>query len=440
MKIAIVGTGYVGLVTGTCFAESGNDVVCVDNNQGKIISLNSSIVPIHEPGLQELVSHNREVGRLRFSTDLKNSIDDCPIIFICVGTPQNENGSADLSALWDVIDSIQLYAKAIKIIVIKSTVPVGTNALACKRVNVGTIKYRVVSNPEFLKEGCAIEDFTKPDRVVVGTHDTASIDLLRELYSPYLRTNHPFVVMSPESAEMTKLVANCFLATKISFINEMANLSERLGADINEVREGIGHDNRIGFQFLHPGPGYGGSCFPKDVQSLIQLSKKEHVPSLVMQAVDGANERQKELLFAKLAGLFDGDFTDKTIAIWGLSFKPNTDDIRRAPSLRLINRLLAVGVKAKVYDPVVRKNTQRLYGLQIEQHTNAYNAVKGADALVIVTEWQEFHNPCFAALRKSMRGRVIVDGRNLYDPEHVAKQGFTYASIGRQTVQAKGTE
>ncbi len=434
MRVAMVGTGYIGLVTGTCLAESGNEVVCIDIDHQKIERLRENILPIYEPGLAELVDRNQRSERLTFSTNLGEAIADRQILLIGVGTPQSETGAADLQAVWAVVDEIRAAANESKIVVIKSTVPVGTNAKVADRLDSGPIRHRTASNPEFLKEGCAVEDFMKPDRVVIGTRDPEVADLLQELHAPFLRSGHPLLVMSPESAEMTKYVANCCLATKISFINEMANLCERLGADINDVRRGIGHDNRIGFQFLHPGVGYGGSCFPKDVSAMIALSEEVGAASRIMAAVHQVNEAQKSVLMGKLQGLFDGDLAEKTVAVWGLAFKPRTDDVREAPSLVLIQQLLQAGAAVRVFDPEALQNVKQIFGERITYCDRAYGTTEGADALAVVTEWQEFRNPDFEVLRRLMNRPVIVDGRNLYEPQQMAELGFTYASIGRQTV------
>jgi len=432
----MVGTGYIGLVTGTCLAESGNEVVCIDIDREKIESIRRNELPIYEPGLGELVERNQRAGRLTFSTNLGEAIQDRQIVFVGVGTPQSETGAADLRAVWAVMDEIREHATESKIVVVKSTVPVGTNAKALERLNGGAVQHRAASNPEFLKEGCAVDDFMKPDRVVVGVREPEVADELRELHAPFLRSGHPFLAMSPESAEMTKYAANCFLATKISFINEMANLCERLGADINDVRQGIGHDNRIGFQFLHPGVGYGGSCFPKDICAMAALAEEVGNPSQIIHAVHQVNQAQKGVLMAKLRELFDGSLADKTVAVWGLAFKPNTDDIREASSLVLVRQLLDDGADVRVFDPEALENVKREFGDQLTYCDRAYGTTEGADALAIVTEWQEFRNPDFEVLRRLMNRPVIVDGRNLYDPAQMADMGFTYASVGRRTVVA----
>jgi UDPglucose 6-dehydrogenase len=432
MRIAVIGTGYVGLVSGTCLAESGNDVVGIDKDQAKIDTLQAGKLPIYEPGLLELVQRNREDGRLTFTTDLAQGIKDAQIIFICVGTPPGADGAADLSGVWAVGDAIAKTIQPGQLVVIKSTVPVGTNTQLLQRMRERTaVEVETASNPEFLKEGAAIDDFMRPDRVVVGVRSKWAEECLHELYQPFLRTDHPFLVMSPESAEMTKYVANAMLATKISFINEMANLCEAMRADINDVRRGIGHDARIGFQFLFPGPGYGGSCFPKDVQALVALGKEKGKEVRLIQTVHEVNEAQKHILGEKVTRHFGRDLAGKTLAIWGLAFKPRTDDIREAPSLVLIDAMLAAGAKLQVTDPEAMPNIRAIYGDRLTYFHRPYDALKGADALILVTEWQEFRNPDFALMAKTMRQRVIFDGRNLYDPAKVRALGFTYQGIGR---------
>jgi UDPglucose 6-dehydrogenase len=438
MKIAIIGTGYVGLVTGTCFAECGNEVTCIDKDARKVEMLEKNQMPIYEPGLLELVLRNRREQRLSFTTDLAKGIGPAQIIFIAVGTPQAEDGSADLSTVWAVTDALAAHVNGPKLVVIKSTVPVGTNRGVAERL-AAKCKHAVdvASNPEFLKEGAAIEDCSKPDRVVVGVRRPEVAAVLQELYAPFLRTERPFLVMSPESAEMTKYVANAMLATKISFINEMANLCERMSADVNDVRRGIGHDARIGFQFLFPGVGWGGSCFPKDSRSLIFMSKEVGMSSLIMDAVDRVNEAQKQVLFTKIQQHFGGQLKEKTLAVWGLAFKPRTDDIREAPALVLLDSLLAAGVHVRVHDPEALANVKALYGDKLRYCDRPYGALEGADGLAIVTEWQEFRNPDFEVMRRLLREKVIFDGRNLYDPKVPASFGFTYYSIGRKPVVAE---
>jgi UDPglucose 6-dehydrogenase len=432
VKIAVVGTGYVGLVQGTCLAESGNDVMCVDKVEAKIEGLKQGKVPIYEPGLGELVHRNMRDGRLTFTTDLRAGIAEAEIVFIAVGTPQGPDGGADLSGVWEVGRQIATNLGSSKIIVVKSTVPVGTNAeLARRMAEVAQVPFDVASNPEFLKEGAAIDDFNKPDRVVVGVRRDEVAERLHELYAPFLRTDRPFLVMTPESAEMTKYVANCLLATKISFINEMANLCEAYGADVNDVRRGIGHDQRIGFHFLFPGVGYGGSCFPKDIRAVIHMGQAKGVPARMMEAVDSVNEAQKDVLFKKIHRHFDGELEDKTIAVWGLAFKPRTDDIREAPALVLVEALLAAGAQVRVHDPEAIGNVRPLYGDRIAYCDRPYGALEQADALAVATEWNEFRNPDFEVMRRLMRRPVVFDGRNVYDPARMASLGFTYHGIGR---------
>jgi len=432
MKIAIVGTGYVGLVQGTCLAESGNDVVCVDKVAAKIEDLAQGRVPIYEPGLGELVHRNLRDGRLAFTTNLAAGIAEAEIIFIAVGTPQGEQGGADLSGVWEVGRQIAANLTSSKIIVVKSTVPVGTNAeLARQMAEATRVPFDVASNPEFLKEGAAIDDFNKPDRVVVGVRRPEVGERLHALYAPFLRTDRPFLVMTPESAEMTKYVANCLLATKISFINEMANLCESYGADVNDVRRGIGHDQRIGFHFLFPGVGYGGSCFPKDIRAVVHMAQSKGLPARMMEAVDVVNEAQKTVLFRKINQHFGSEIKGMTIAIWGLAFKPRTDDIREAPALVLINSLLSAGAEIRVHDPEALAHVRSLYGNRLAYCDRPYGALEQADALVVVTEWNEFRNPDFEVMRRLMRQPVVFDGRNVYDPARMAALGFTYHGIGR---------
>jgi UDPglucose 6-dehydrogenase len=438
VKIAVIGTGYVGLVTATCLAESGNDVVGIDKDANKIATLDAGDLPIYEPGLLELVERNRREERLRFTTDISH-VASARLVFIAVGTPQSAAGDADLGSVWAVTDTIADQLRnvppggpASKVVIVKSTVPVGTNRKVMERLQAkGCAHVDVASNPEFLKEGAAIDDFMKPDRVVVGVRRPEVAELLRELYSPFLRTERPFLVMSPESAEMTKYTANAMLATKISFINEMANLCDRMGADINDVRRGIGHDQRIGFQFLFPGPGYGGSCFPKDIRAIIAMGRQLEVPLHLMAAVDQVNEAQKQVLYAKVAHHYGEALPGKTLALWGLAFKPRTDDVREAPALALIDALLARGVKLRVHDPEAMANVQAMYGARLTYCDRPYGALEGADGLAIVTEWQEFRNPDFEVMRRLLRSPVIFDGRNLYEPRTIEGQGFTYYAIGR---------
>lgn len=434
MKIAVVGTGYVGLVTGTCLAETGNHVTCVDCDREKIAALHRGEIPIYEPGLAELVLRNVAAGRLRFATDLAEPASDARLVFLAVGTPPSDDGSPDLTALWSVVDGLAPCLETDTIVVLKSTVPVGTNAAVSKRLEESTGRScHVASNPEFLKEGAAIDDFMKPDRVVVGARCEAVFDVLRDLYRPYLRTDKPLLTMSPESAEMTKYVANALLSTKISFINEVANLCEHTGADINAVRRGIGHDARIGFAFLFPGVGYGGSCFPKDVRALASTARQHGLEPLVLDAVDEVNVRQKCVMAQKIQRHFGDQIRGKTIAVWGLAFKPGTDDIREAPALVLIDRLLEAGARLKVHDPEAMKNVRRQYADRLQYCDRAEDALVGADALAIMTEWKEFVHPEFNHMRQLMNRPVVFDGRNLYEPSQMHSLGFTYYSIGRAT-------
>jgi len=432
MRIAMIGTGYVGLVTGTCFADSGNDVICVDINETKIQGLREGKIPIYEPGLKDLVLRNSETGLLTFTTDLAEAVASCRIVYLAVGTPPAADGSADLTALKTVVDSMAPHLTDDVIVVTKSTVPVGTNQYIYDRLKelLGR-EVDVASNPEFLKEGAAIDDFMKPDRVVVGIRREETGEVLHELYRPFLRTDKPFLTMSPQSAELTKYVANALLSTKISFINEMANLCEKMGGDINDVRRGIGHDQRIGFAFLFPGVGYGGSCFPKDVRALASMARDHGLDPKIMDAVDEVNSLQKNVLKDKIDEHYGGDVTGKRIAVWGLAFKPRTDDIREAPALTLLNYLLEKGAVPQVHDPEATANIREIYGDKLIYCESAMDALNGADALAINTEWKNYHNPNFSEMRTRMNGHVIFDGRNLYESDQMVDQGFTYHSIGR---------
>ena len=434
MKLTMIGTGYVGLVTGTCFAESGNEVTCVDVDVDKIDRLNRGELPIYEPGLGELVVRNAQFGRLKFTAQVADAVSTARCVFLAVGTPQRDDGSADLRILWSALESIAPHLARNVIVVIKSTVPVGTNAEAVRRLRELTGReVDVASNPEFLKEGCAIEDFSKPDRVVVGVSRPEVAEVLKELYRPFLRTEHPFLAMSHESAEMTKYVANCLLATKISFINEMANICERVGADINEVRKGIGHDQRIGFAFLFPGVGYGGSCFPKDVQALQRTATAAGMNLKLLDAVERVNVAQKHVLTQKIVKRFGEDLSGRTFALWGLAFKPNTDDMREAPSLVLIEDLIKRGAMIVAFDPVALAEARHLLGDKpgVKFASGAMEALKGADALAIVTEWKIFRAPDFAAMKTALKSPVVFDGRNVYEPEAMQALGFEYYPIGR---------
>ncbi len=439
MKITVVGTGYVGLVSGTCLAEVGNDVLCLDLDPEKIRILEEGGIPIHEPGLLEMVRRNVAAGRLHFTTDIAKAVDHGTIQFIAVGTPPDEDGSADLKYVLAAARNIGRLMTDYKVIVDKSTVPVGTGAkvkaavadeLAKRTVN---IPFSVVSNPEFLKEGAAVEDFMRPDRIVVGAEEEQAIHLMRALYAPFQRNHERLIITDVKSAELTKYAANAMLATRISFMNELANLAEVLGADIEMVRQGIGSDPRIGYHFLYPGCGYGGSCFPKDVKALIKTAQDDAGITLrVLTAVEEANDLQKHLLTRKITGRF-GDLTGKHFALWGLAFKPNTDDMRDAPSRELIADLFAAGATVTAYDPVAMNEAQRIFGdeARLNYAENPMGALQNADALVIVTEWKEFRSPEFNEIKKALKNPVIFDGRNLYDPKFVREQGIEYFAIGR---------
>ena len=431
MKVVMIGTGYVGLVTGTCFAESGNDVTCVDIDESKIAGLRRGEIPIYEPGLSELVIRNSKAKRLRFTTDYSEAVPGARCVFIAVGTPQGADGAANLNGLWAVAESLAPHLDERTVVVIKSTVPVGTNRRVAEKLKDLTgCDVDIASNPEFLKEGAAIDDFTKPDRVVVGAERPEVAETLHELYKPFLRTEHPFLAMGLESAEMTKYVANSMLATKISFINEMANLCERVGADINDVRRGIGHDQRIGFAFLFPGVGYGGSCFPKDVRALKAMAESKGMQTRILASVDDVNQAQKSVLFEKISRHFDGELSEHVIAIWGLAFKPRTDDIREAPSLVLIDQLLEAGAAVRVHDPVAHDNVKAIYGDKLTYCEHHYDALENADALAIVTEWNEFRIPDFEFMKRKLKQPVIFDGRNLFEPKQMQELGFYYSGIG----------
>lgn len=439
MKITVIGTGYVGLVTGACFSEVGVHVTCVDIDEKKINNLKKGILPIYEPGLDELVNRNVQKGRLHFSTSLKDSIQDADVAFIAVGTPPDEDGSADLKYVLAVASSIGEHMQKPLVVVTKSTVPVTTSekvrvalqAQLDKRKS--QLKYYVASNPEFLKEGAAIEDFMKPDRIVVGIDHPEAEEIMRKLYKPFLMNGHPIFFMDIPSAEMTKYAANAMLATKISFMNDIANLCEIMGADVNMVRKGIGSDARIGNKFIYPGVGYGGSCFPKDVKALIKTAKEQKYNMRILNAVEDVNEDQKEVLFNKVATHFKNDLKGKTFALWGLSFKPKTDDMREAPSLVIIDKLLAAGSKVTAYDPVAKHEAQRILGDKINFADDIYSALDKADALLIVTEWPEFRAPDFDQINSKLKNKVIFDGRNIFDHQDMKKMGFDYYCIGINT-------
>lgn len=439
MNIAIVGSGYVGLVAGACFAETGNDVVCIDVDAGKVEKLTRGEIPIYEPGLTDLVRSNLKDGRLRFSTSLKDGVESSEVIFIAVGTPQDEDGSADLTHVVEVARGIGRYMNGPKVVVDKSTVPVGTAALVKKTIlessNYGV---EVVSNPEFLKEGAAIDDFMKPDRVVVGVESEEAGRVMRELYAPFVRNNNPVLLMDIASAEMTKYAANAMLATRVSFMNEISQLCEKTGADINAVRIGIGTDSRIGMSFLFPGIGYGGSCFPKDVQALIKTGKDFGVEMTISRAVEETNARQKTVIVKKIVEHFGADgIKGKVLAVWGLAFKPRTDDTREAPALVVCRELLKLGARLQAFDPEANRTFAERLGEEknLSYFENNYDAVSGADALVICTEWNEFRRPNFSRIKKLMPGRVVFDGRNIFEPASLRNEGFTYYSIGRPTVR-----
>lgn len=436
MKIIVVGTGYVGLVTGTCFAEVGIDVVCVDIDINKIENLKKGILPIFEPGLETLVQKNVSKGRLQFSTSLEDSIAGADVAFIAVGTPPGENGSADLQYVIEVASQIGKYMNGYGVVVTKSTVPVGTALKVqhaihkeLKTRNI-SIPFDVASNPEFLKEGAAIDDFLKPDRIVVGVSSKEAEDVMRKLYKPFLLNGHPIIFMDVPSAEMTKYTANSMLATKISFMNEIANLCEIMGADVNMVRKGIGSDARIGNKFIYPGIGYGGSCFPKDVKALIKTAAENGYGMKILQAVEEVNEFQKTVLFTKLMNRFQGKIEGRTIAMWGLSFKPNTDDMREAPSLTLIKSIIESGGLVQAYDPVAMKEARHILGDSIKYCNDEYHALENADVLLIVTEWIDFRSPDFDKIKETLKNPIIFDGRNIFDTKEMNDLGFEHYGIG----------
>ena len=432
MKIAIVGTGYVGLVSGTCFAEIGVDVTCVDTNSEKIESLQKGIIPIYENGLEEMVLRNMKAKRLKFTTSLESCLDDVEVIFSAVGTPPDEDGSADLKYVLEVARTIGRNMKQYKLVVTKSTVPVGTAPKVRAVIQRGVkIDFDVASNPEFLKEGNAISDFMSPDRVVVGVESARAEKLMSKLYKPFLLNNFRVIFMDIPSAEMTKYAANSMLATRISFMNDIANLCELVGADVNMVRSGIGSDTRIGRKFLYPGIGYGGSCFPKDVKALIKTAELNGYPMQVLRAVEEVNELQKSVLFDKLVKQFNDNLKDKTIALWGLAFKPETDDMREAPALVLIDKLLKAGCQIRAYDPAAMQECKRRIGDSVYYACDMYDAVLDADALMLVTEWKEFRLPSWAVIRKTMAQQIVLDGRNIYDKKEMEELGFVYSCIGK---------
>ena len=431
MKIAVVGTGYVGLVLGACLAENGNNVTCIDKDAAKVRQLRRGVMPIYEPGLEEMVRRNKAEKRLEFTTDLPRSVKASSMVFIAVGTPQHEDGSADLTHVLGVAGEIARAMNGYKVIVDKSTVPVGTAARVREVIRKETTHpFSVVSNPEFLKQGAAVEDFLKPDRVVIGVEDDRARSLMLDLYAPFTRTGAPMMVMDCASAELSKYAANAILATRISFMNEIANVCEAFGANVDQVRKAIGSDRRIGSSFLFPGIGFGGSCFPKDIKALIKFAGDKGYDFQTLKAVERVNEAQKVRFISKLEGHF-GSLRNKTIAIWGLSFKPRTDDMREAPAIPLINRLLRARAKVQAFDPQAQPVARKIFGKRITLTDKSYGALKGADALVIATEWNEFREPDFKRMRKLMKSPVIFDGRNIYSPEQMKAQGFTYYSVGR---------
>jgi UDPglucose 6-dehydrogenase len=435
MNIAVVGTGYVGLVTGTCFAETGNHVVCVDIDAAKVERMKNGEIPIYEPHLDVLFERNIKQGRLSFTTNLEEAIKDAKIIFLALPTPPGEDGSADLSYVLGVANQLGKMIREYKVIVDKSTVPVGTAELVRDTIlQHSTVPFDVVSNPEFLREGFAVDDFMKPDRVVVGTRSDRAKKVMEELYKPFTRQGNPILFMDERSAELTKYAANAFLATKITFMNEIANFCERVGADVDKVRIGIGTDERIGKRFLFPGIGYGGSCFPKDVQALVKSGIESGYKFEILDAVLQVNDRQKTILFEPLLDFFGGNLQGKTIAVWGLAFKPDTDDIREAPALYMIDRILAAGGAVKAHDPEAMKNVQKLLGDKITYFEDAYLALEQADALLICTEWSVFRTPEFERIASLLKQKCIFDGRNLYDTDRMNELGFYYKSIGRETV------
>lgn len=434
MKVGVVGTGYVGLVVGACLAETGNDVTCADVDAKKIEGLRDNVLPIYEPGLEELVERNQRDGRLTFSTDLKAAIAGAAVVFIAVGTPPDEDGSADLRHVLDVADAIGRHATRELVVVTKSTVPVGTAAKVRDAImRHASVAVHVCSNPEFLKEGAAVDDFLKPDRVVIGVESDFARTVMTELYAPFVRTGKPIIFMDIPSAELTKYAANAMLATRISFMNELAQLCEVVGADVDLVRRGIGSDSRIGPSFLFPGPGYGGSCFPKDVQALLRTAEELKTPMGVVAAVQTANEHQKVRAFEKVQKVLGGNLRGARVAVWGLAFKPNTDDMREAPALVLIERLLGAGARVVAHDPVAMPEATRRLGDRVEFADAMYDALVGADALVVVTEWNAYRNPDFARIKNAMKRPLIVDARNLYDGAKLAAAGFTYEGLGKRS-------
>ncbi len=435
MKLTVVGTGYVGLVTGTCLAETGNDVLCIDIDEAKVEQMKQGVVPIYEPHLDILFERNIKAGRLRFSTSLNEGMAHADVIMLALPTPEDEDGSADLSYILGVANDIGDLISGYKIIVDKSTVPVGTADQVREVIAAKTDQeFDVVSNPEFLREGFAVDDFLKPERIIIGSSSERATDTMKRIYKPFVRSGNPIIIMDERSAELTKYAANSFLATKITFMNEIANFCEKVGADVDKVRVGMGTDSRIGKRFLFPGIGYGGSCFPKDVKALYKSGNDEGYHFNILESVIKVNDRQKRILIPRIKDYFEGNLKGRTIAIWGLAFKPETDDIREAPSLYMIEELLSLGANIRVFDPEAMDNVKRKFGDQITYAKSMYDATEGADALVISTEWSIFRTPDFQRLRSKLVSPVIFDGRNLYDIEDVASEGFFYSSIGRMKV------
>lgn len=432
MKICVIGTGYVGLVAGTCLAEMGNEVICVDNNEEKLKTLQQGFVPIYEPGLEELIKANVSENRLIFSSDLKNAVEQSLICFIAVGTPQGEDGSADLKYVCQVAESIGEAMNGYKVIVDKSTVPVGTADKVTEIIKSKTNHpFDVVSNPEFLKQGAAVDDFLKPDRVVVGSNSQKATEIMQELYAPFLRTGNPVIIMDVKSAEMTKYAANAFLAVKISYANEIANICEKVGANAEMVRIGMCSDKRIGTQFLFPGLGYGGSCFPKDVKAILNTAKTYNCDYQMLEAADNINKLQRKLFVDKILKHFKNDIKDKTFAVWGLAFKPKTDDMREAPSITIINSLLEYGAKIQAYDPKAEDSAKYHFQDKIKYAESSYEALENADALLLLTEWNEFRRPDFEKIKNTLASPLIFDGRNIYDKKRLENRGFTYYCIGK---------
>lgn len=434
MKICVIGTGYVGLVAGTCLAEMGNEVICVDKDLNKLEQLRQGIIPIYEPGLEELITANVAENRLTFTDNLKTAVENSLVCFIAVGTPQGEDGSADLSYVYDVASNIGEYLNGYKVIVDKSTVPVGTAEKVTEIIKSKTdFEFDVVSNPEFLKQGAAVDDFLKPDRVVIGSNSQKATEIMQELYSPFLRTGNPVIIMDVKSAEMTKYAANSFLAVKISYANEIANICEKVGADAEMVRIGMCSDSRIGSQFLFAGLGYGGSCFPKDVKAMINTAKLNNCSSKLLEAADETNKEQRILFINKILERYEGNIEGKTFAVWGLAFKPKTNDMREAPSITIINELLKRGAKIQAYDPKAFDLARTIFGDKIEYSNSAYDALNNADAMLLLTEWNEFRRPNFDRIKSLMKHYVIFDGRNQYDVKRIADKGFEYYCIGKKT-------